>query len=237
VNNSLAYYNCRTIETNQVKAAVIQAKAYLKQASQNIGALATTGTVSIADGGVLVIEFAAENAVQVIQLDAALLSQFWTVELRGYNSAKSFLVINVVGASGLRIENKNLAGLDATRTLWNLPEHSGALIVRGIELLGSLLAPESDLVPSTGVIVGQTIVRSNGFAAGENLLSRPYSALQFNHAVCVGLPIVTVPDSINAGLAVSELPVVKFEGNSSGNKVAAGFAAATAAALMAVFVM
>jgi choice-of-anchor A domain-containing protein len=204
VNNSLAFYNCRTIIKDQVKDVVSKARTYLRQASSDIGSLAPTGTVSIAEGGVLVLQFATYNSIQVVQIDSSILPQFSTVRLVGYNSANSFLVINVVGTSGLRIENKNLAGLDATRTLWNLPEHSGPLVVRGIELLGSLLAPESDLVPSTGVIVGQTIVRSNGFAAGENLLSRPYSALQFNHAICVGLPTFEIPAYLSSNLNVAD---------------------------------
>jgi choice-of-anchor A domain-containing protein len=209
VRNSLAAYNCRLIESAQIKSVVSKAREVLKQTSKVIGALEPTGEVSIEDGGVLVAKFARNDAIQVIQLDASMLTRFWTMDLRGYDSAKSFLVINVLGTSGVRIESKNLASLDPTRTLWNLPEHDGVLVISTIEMRGSLLAPNSDIAPGTGVVIGQVIVRSNGGAAAGVTLARPYSALQFNQAQCVGLPLDLMPKEVSTGFNIVDLENLK----------------------------
>jgi hypothetical protein len=221
VFSSLSSFGCRFISSKQVSPFVKgPVRKILRAASTALSKLPSTASKVDFDAGTgqLTVTFRDSAApVQVVTLDPTVMKQFASMAVVNYNSVSSFMVINVAGKRDVRIEGKILAAqLSAGRTIWNLFEHQGPLVLETTELRGSLLAVDSDLVPAvSAIIIGQAIVRSTGVpsssvfsslnADGTALIPAPaneseisalsgdaqqLSKLEFKQKQCIGLPIM-----------------------------------------------
>jgi choice-of-anchor A domain-containing protein len=234
VNNSLAYYNCGLIQNNQLKPVVEEAKTAFIKASAAIAALpSTASSVKILENGALEVVFPAGSkpSLHVVSLSSSMLSQFSSVQLVNYDASASFLVFNIAGASGAEFQGIDFTGLVASRTLFNLYEHKGALPIANVRVEGSILAPFADVQAGTGVVVGQVIVNSSVGSTQYN-----QTPLQYNHEVCVGFPISALDIELDLSKASSALDAIQKEFIvSSASTVSGGWiAAAVAVAFSAV---
>jgi choice-of-anchor A domain-containing protein len=191
VNSSLSSYNCGVVISALVPSVVGVSRQVFRSASTYFGTLADTTDEVKVNYGTLQVSFkSADEPIQVVSIAGSSLGGFSSISLGNYDAAKSFLIINLRGRSGIRIEGKSMGGLVAERTLFNLPDHAGDLVIQGTSLRGSLLAVDSDIVAGSGQVTGQVIVRSSG-----NFIeySPPLSPFKFENAICVGLPLSSFP--------------------------------------------
>ncbi|PFG43109.1 LPXTG-motif cell wall-anchored protein/choice-of-anchor A domain-containing protein [Isoptericola jiangsuensis] len=176
--------------------------ATLRSVSARLGALATTGTLTTI-GGHPALQGDGTSDPQVFDLTAAEADALGTVVFTEIGDAA--VVVNVSGADavldtthtaagtvGDRVDDGAALGAWAPRILWNFTDATSLRLAGGSQLVGSILAPQADVVQNT---------HTNGrlWVGGDLDLGLSGNGLEHHNFPWNGLvettcePLVTVP--------------------------------------------
>lgn len=141
----------------------------LQTLSTLLGEESPNGTVTTS-GSTLVLRGTSQGR-NLFRLTASALAQASSLQITVPSSAGA--VITVTGAN-VTLQNKGitLSGATASTLLWNMPG-AGSLVIGGVSLAGSVLAPSADAAFGSGSVTGTLVLRSLAMPGSGTLLSAP----------------------------------------------------------------
>jgi choice-of-anchor A domain-containing protein len=158
INEPIASADGEIFASADIPIDFVAEEAYLKALSQELAALAPTGTAKTKWGGLRIVGDG-ESALQVFDVDGTVLpSLTWVHALKGIPSGAT-VVFNISGtSSGMSGGWQPLAPI-RTKVLFNFYEAT-TLSLQNIGVEGSILAPFAHVDDPQGVIYGTIIAAS-----------------------------------------------------------------------------